>query len=77
MPGKSLRKESDILDVWFDSGSSPEAVLGKRDDLPWPADVYIEGGDQYRGWFQSSLLIGVGVHGRRPLSPGADAWMDA
>ena len=49
------------------SGSIPdrvaEAVLGKRDDLPWPADVYIEGGDQYRGWFHSSLLLGVGIHG--------------
>jgi isoleucyl-tRNA synthetase len=64
--GKSFRKESDILDVWFDSGSSAEAVLGKRDDLPWPADVYIEGGDQYRGWFHSSLLLGVGVHGGAP-----------
>jgi len=63
---KSFRKESDTLDVWFDSGSSAEAVLGKRDDLPWPADVYIEGGDQYRGWFHSSLLLGVGVHGGAP-----------
>jgi isoleucyl-tRNA synthetase len=63
---KNFRKESDILDVWFDSGSSAEAVLGKRDDLPWPADVYIEGGDQYRGWFHSSLLLGVGVHGAAP-----------
>jgi isoleucyl-tRNA synthetase len=64
--GQNLRKESDILDVWFDSGSSHEAVLGKRSDVPWPADVYIEGGDQYRGWFQSSLLIGVGVRGSAP-----------
>jgi len=63
---KSFRKESDILDVWFESGSSAEAVLAKRDDLPWPADVYIEGGDQYRGWFHSSLLLGVGVHGGAP-----------
>jgi isoleucyl-tRNA synthetase len=64
--GQSFRKETDILDVWFDSGSSHEAVLGKRSDVPWPADVYIEGPDQYRGWFQSSLLIGVGVRGRAP-----------
>jgi isoleucyl-tRNA synthetase len=61
-----FRKETDILDVWFDSGSSHEAVLGKRLDVPWPADVYIEGSDQYRGWFHSSLLVGVGVHGRAP-----------
>jgi len=63
---KSFRKETDILDVWFDSGSSAEAVLGRRDDLPWPADVYIEGGDQYRGWFHSSLLVGVGVNQGAP-----------
>jgi isoleucyl-tRNA synthetase len=63
---KSFQKESDILDVWFDSGSSQQAVLGKRWDVPWPADVYIEGGDQYRGWFHSSLLIGVAVHQGAP-----------
>ncbi|MGC9946682.1 MAG: isoleucine--tRNA ligase [Bryobacteraceae bacterium] len=59
-------KESDILDVWFDSGSSHLAVLTAANDLPWPADLYIEGGDQYRGWFHSSLLIGVGLKGRSP-----------
>jgi isoleucyl-tRNA synthetase len=64
--GGSFRKESNILDVWFDSGSSHLAVLGRRQDLPWPADLYIEGGDQYRGWFQSSLLIGVALHGESP-----------
>jgi isoleucyl-tRNA synthetase len=64
--GKNFRKESDILDVWFDSGSSHEAVLGKRSDVPWPADVYIEGADQHRGWFHSSLLIGIGVRGEAP-----------
>ena len=63
---KKFRKETDILDVWFDSGSSHEAVLGKRRDVPWPADVYIEGSDQYRGWFHSSLLVGVGVRGIAP-----------
>ena len=57
--GVRFRKETDILDVWFDSGSSHYAVLGRRPDLPWPADVYIEGPDQHRGWFQSSLLIGM------------------
>ena len=52
-------KESDILDVWFDSGASQAAVLGHHPDVPWPADMYLEGSDQYRGWFHSSLLIGV------------------
>jgi isoleucyl-tRNA synthetase len=57
------RKENDILDVWFDSGSSHLAVLHGKE---WPADVYLEGPDQYRGWFHSSLLIGVGVKGKAP-----------
>ncbi len=51
----SFRKESDILDVWFDSGSSNLAVLTPENGLRWPSDMYLEGGDQYRGWFQSSL----------------------
>jgi isoleucyl-tRNA synthetase len=59
-------KESDILDVWFDSGSSHLAVLTAENDLPWPADLYLEGGDQYRGWFHSSLLVGVGTRGGSP-----------
>ena len=54
-------KENDILDVWFDSGSSHLATLNKTFGLHWPADLYLEGGDQYRGWFHSSLLIGVGL----------------
>jgi isoleucyl-tRNA synthetase len=62
----SLRKENDILDVWFESGSSHLAVLQSGNDLPWPADLYVEGGDQYRGWFHSSLLIGVGLKGAAP-----------
>src|SRR6185503_20808929 len=53
--GAEFDKEKDILDVWFDSGSSHAAVLGHRKDLPWPADVYLEGSDQHRGWFHSSL----------------------
>jgi len=57
------RKENDILDVWFDSGSSNLSVL-KGDE--WPADVYLEGPDQYRGWFHSSLLVAVGVKNRSP-----------
>jgi len=64
--GGEFSKELNILDVWFDSGSSHLATLGDREDLPWPADMYIEGGDQYRGWFQSSLLIGVALRGEPP-----------
>ncbi|HUS06017.1 MAG TPA: isoleucine--tRNA ligase [Bryobacteraceae bacterium] len=59
-------KEKDILDVWFDSGSSHLAVLGHSPELPWPANLYLEGGDQYRGWFHSSLLVGVGIKGGAP-----------
>ncbi|MFN2405486.1 MAG: isoleucine--tRNA ligase, partial [Pyrinomonadaceae bacterium] len=59
-------KETDILDVWFDSGTSSIAVLENRDELRWPADVYIEGGDQFRGWFNSSLMVGVAAHDRAP-----------
>jgi isoleucyl-tRNA synthetase len=59
-------KEKDILDVWFDSGSSHAAVLGRRPDMPWPADVYLEGSDQHRGWFHSSLLVGVATRGEPP-----------
>ena len=52
-------KEKDIMDVWFDSGCSHAAVVDERDDLQWPADLYLEGADQYRGWFQSSMLTSV------------------
>jgi isoleucyl-tRNA synthetase len=61
-----FERERDILDVWFDSGSSHEAVLAPRADLSWPADVYLEGTDQHRGWFQSSLLVGIGTRDRAP-----------
>jgi isoleucyl-tRNA synthetase len=61
-----FRKENDILDVWFDSGCSHIAVLKARPELTWPADVYLEGHDQHRGWFQSSLLVGVGIEGGAP-----------
>ena len=64
--GRDFRKENDILDVWFDSGSSHLAVLTKDNGLPWPSDMYLEGGDQYRGWFHSSLLVGVGLRGESP-----------
>jgi isoleucyl-tRNA synthetase len=59
-------KETDILDVWFDSGVSSVAVLENREELRWPADVYIEGGDQFRGWFNSSLMVGLADHDRAP-----------
>ena len=64
--GTAFERERDILDVWFDSGSSHEAVLPHRADLEWPADLYLEGQDQYRGWFQSSLLVGLGTRGQAP-----------
>ncbi|HZU30814.1 MAG TPA: isoleucine--tRNA ligase [Candidatus Angelobacter sp.] len=64
--GTNFRKETDIIDVWFESGSSHAAVLGREPDLPWPADLYLEGGDQYRGWFHSSLLVAVGTRGHSP-----------
>ncbi len=64
--GTDFERERDILDVWFDSGSSHEAVLARRPELTWPADLYLEGTDQYRGWFQSSLLVGLGTRDRAP-----------
>ena len=65
--GTEFERERDILDVWFDSGSSHEAVLPFRSELTWPADLYLEGSDQHRGWFQSSLLVGLGTRGRPPF----------
>ena len=64
--GSEFTKETDILDVWFDSGSSSIAVLEAERHLPWPADVYLEGPDQYRGWFNSSLMVGLAAHDRAP-----------
>jgi isoleucyl-tRNA synthetase len=66
-----FKKEMDILDVWFESGASQAAVLGHEKDLPWPADLYIEGGDQHRGWFQSSLLCAVGTRDAAPYRMAA------
>ncbi|BAI80654.1 isoleucyl-tRNA synthetase [Deferribacter desulfuricans SSM1] len=63
---KNIRKETDILDVWFDSGVSHAAVCEVRKELGWPADMYLEGSDQHRGWFHSSLLESVGTRGRAP-----------
>jgi len=61
-----FEKETDILDVWFDSGSTHRAVLENRPDLRWPSDLYLEGSDQHRGWFNSSLLIGMATKGDTP-----------
>jgi isoleucyl-tRNA synthetase len=65
-PNGLFTKETDIMDVWFDSGSSHQAVLEEREDLQRPADLYLEGSDQYRGWFNSSLSTGVAVTGKAP-----------
>ncbi len=62
----SFTKETDTMDVWFDSGSSHAAVMDERDDLTYPADVYLEGNDQYRGWFQSSMLTAIATKGTAP-----------
>jgi isoleucyl-tRNA synthetase len=64
--GEEFRKETDILDVWFDSGCSHAAVLETRPELRWPAEMYLEGSDQHRGWFHSSLLEAVGTRNRAP-----------
>ncbi|HJZ78063.1 MAG TPA: isoleucine--tRNA ligase [Vicinamibacterales bacterium] len=65
--GTAFEREMNILDVWFDSGSSHEAVLSQWPELTWPADIYLEGSDQHRGWFQSSLMVGLGTRGRPPF----------
>ncbi len=64
--GAEFERERDILDVWFDSGSSHEAILGDHPELQWPYNVYLEGSDQYRGWFHSSLLVGLGTRDAAP-----------
>jgi isoleucyl-tRNA synthetase len=63
--GTTFEKEMNIVDIWFESGVSHLAVLG-HDGVPWPSDMYLEGGDQFRGWFRSSLLTGVAVKGGAP-----------
>jgi len=64
---KDYDKLSDIVEVWFDSGSTHSFVLEKRDDLKWPASMYLEGSDQHRGWFHSSLLESCGTRGKAPF----------
>lgn len=65
-PHGEFRKETDILDVWFDSGTSWSGVMSKREGLHFPANLYLEGSDQYRGWFNSSLITSVAVTGQAP-----------
>lgn len=65
-PNGEFTKEKDILDVWFDSGSTHFSVLAQRPELQFPADLYLEGSDQYRGWFNSSLITSVAVTGKAP-----------
>ncbi len=73
--GTSFKKETDILDVWFESGSSFAAVLGHEQNLPFPADLYLEGGDQFRGWFHSSLLCSMATRGVAPYrSVATSGW---
>ncbi|SUO65850.1 isoleucine--tRNA ligase [Streptococcus pyogenes] len=65
-PNGEFTKETDIMDVWFDSGSSWNGVMNARENLSYPADLYLEGSDQYRGWFNSSLITSVAVNGHTP-----------
>ena len=64
---EDYEKLTDIVEVWFDSGSTHSFVLEKRDDLKWPASMYLEGSDQHRGWFHSSLLESCGTRGKAPF----------
>jgi isoleucyl-tRNA synthetase len=72
--GTKFEKETDIFDVWLESGASYLALVAAEPEYPWPSDLYLEGGDQYRGWFQSSLLCAMGTHGTSPyrgvVTPG-------
>ena len=72
--GAKFEKETDIFDVWLESGASYLALIADEPTYPWPSDLYLEGGDQYRGWFQSSLLCAMGTHGTPPykgvVTPG-------
>ena len=72
--GTKFERETDIFDVWLESGASYLALVADEPSYPWPSDLYLEGGDQYRGWFQSSLLCAMGTHGTPPykgvVTPG-------
>ena len=65
-PNGGFSKETDIMDVWFDSGTSHTSAMHKKDDVSYPWDVYLEGTDQYRGWFNSSIITGVACYGKSP-----------
>ncbi|SUP61205.1 Isoleucine--tRNA ligase [Weissella viridescens] len=65
-PNGEFTKETDIMDVWFDSGSSHTAVMAQRPELSFPEDLVLEGSDQYRGWFNSSLITSVAIHDKAP-----------
>ena len=71
----AFNKEEDILDVWFDSGVSHAAVCEERPELRSPADLYLEGSDQHRGWFHSALLTSVGTRDRAPFLGRPDPWL--
>ncbi len=77
-PNGEFTKEIDTMDVWFDSGSSWNGVMNARENLAYPADLYLEGSDEYRGWFNSSLITSVAVNGHAPykavLSQGSVRW---
>ena len=75
IPDPSHPKDPDIFDVWFESGVSWAAVLKQRPELSYPADMYLEGSDQHRGWFQVSLIPSVALENKAPFQSGADAWL--
>ena len=75
--GTKFEKETDIFDVWLESGASYLALIADEPTYPWPSDLYLEGGDQYRGWFQSSLLVRHGDAGNASVQRRGDAGMDA
>jgi isoleucyl-tRNA synthetase len=71
---EDYEKLSDIVEVWFDSGSTHSFVLEKREDLKWPASMYLEGSDQHRGWFHSSLLESCGTRGKSTVRVNSITW---
>src|SRR5260370_41507734 len=74
LSGTTFAVRADLVDVWLESGASYLALLDDESSYRWPSDLYLEGGDQYRGWFQSSLLCAMGAHGTPPykgvVTPG-------
>ena len=72
LSGTTFTKETDIMDVWFDSGLQPCGRIEQREDLQWPADMYLEGSDQYRGWFNSSISTSVATTGKAPYTASVE-----